>query len=308
MPEGPALYVRRISAKRHGAPKAFAKKCADHELGWIALAGLWQDVRNGRPTSKMINSIKTIHAYGDALEAEGVDVYVWGYPWQGREAQFVTAMLEAAAPFGRVLLDPELGANPSRQRMGVEKKRANKHATDLVRLFAEAPGHLKVLGLSTFGTGWRIGWFPLLAFTRALIQYFGGRCFIGGQTYTDDGVIDRSVGDMQAVIEKAGGSLILPYPVGGLVPLENGCEVVPNFGAYTWQAPSGKRGKKTRGAKAKPKTVAELRAHLYEFIDDDEPIDSLIGWAENFMNDALWEELARFANLMERGACCLPRT
>ena len=303
MPEGTALYVRHISRSRHGTPKAFAKKCSDHKLSWIAIAGLWQDEKNGKPTSKMINRVDTIYRYGDELEAKDIEVYVWGYPWMGREEQFVERMLECAK-WGRVLLDPELGANPSRKISGPQKARANEHAHQLVRLFGATV--LDELGLSTFGSGWRMGWFPLLAFTKALVKHFGGRCFIGGQTYTDDGVIDRSIADMQKVIEKAGGEVVDPlsnHPYGGV---SRGVEIVPNFGMYTWEL-DGKRGKRRKGAKAKSKTRLELREHLYEFINEDEPIDSVIGWAENFMTNASWDELARFADLMQRGACCLPR-
>ena len=69
---------------------------------------------------------------------------------------------------------------------------------------------------------------------------------------------------------------------------------------------TGKRGSRTKNAKAKKKTAEELRLHLFEFINEGEPIDAVIGWAENFMTDATWDELARFADLMRRGACDLP--
>ena len=298
MMHGLGLYVRRISRSRHGTPAEFAKKCADHGLRWIALGGLWQDEAGGKPTSKMINSIKTIHDYGRDLEARGVRVFVWGYPWLGREAAFVDRMLAAAAPFRRILLDPELGANPSRSSRGIGKERANIGAKRLVELFAESKG-LDVLGLSTFGSGWRMGWFPLEAYTRALVERFGGRCFIGGQTYTDDAVIDGSIAGFAKVIEKVGGVVMRPSISPGP---RWGVEIVPNFGTYTWQAPNGKRGKRVRGAKAKPKTVAELRAHLFEFVDEDEPVDAMIGWAENFLTAELWLELKRAARLLERGA------
>lgn len=302
MPKGTALYVRQIG-KSHGTPKQFAKKCADHKLGWVALAGCWQDVnKTGKPTSKMINSVDTILRYGVALEAAGVKVHVWGYPWQGREEQFVEQMFAAASPFGRVLLDPELGANPTRSTKGSGKKLANEHAEKLVRLFDEQDG-LVSLGLSTFGSGARMGWFPLSAFTKALVERFGGRSFIGGQTYTDDSVIDRSVSEFGKVIEKSGGIVRLPgktyFDFAGTTGPR--VAIVPNFGVYARdKLPGGK-------TKVRSKSVGELRAHLHEFIDDHEPIDALIGWAENFMKPELWVELARFVELMERGACSLPK-
>jgi hypothetical protein len=194
-----------------------------------------------------------------------------------------------------VLLDPELGSNPSRSSSAAGKKAADAHAEKLVRLFAETK-NLEWLGLSTFGSGWRMKWFPLLAFTKALAKEFGGHTFIGGQTYTDDGAIDMSIADMQKTIVKAGGVIANPA-LGGFRP-SDAVEVVPNFGLYKWNT-----GKRKAGSKAVRKTPEELRLHLYEFVNEKEPVDALIGWAENFADTKLWNELARFADVMARGAC-----
>lgn len=299
MPKGLALYVRRISRSRHGTPKAFAKKCADNGLRWMALGGLWQEKRaNGQVSSRMINGADTIKRYSDALEAKGVIPWVWGYPWLGHEARFAESMYKVAR---RVLIDPELGSNPTRSRKGAGKAKADAHAAFLIERLAGMDAFEEV-GLSTFGSGWRMGWFPLLAFTKALIKHYGGRTFIGGQTYTDDGTIDRSTADMQKAIRAAGGEVTRPGQA-----LLGDCEVVPNYGLYTWTK-DGKRGKRRPGARAVGKTPEELRSHLYEFIDEGEPIDAMIGWAENFVNKPkIWKELARFADMMERGACRLPK-
>ena len=303
MPTGTSLYLRGIRDSRHGTPKAFAKKCSDHKLSWIAIAAIWQQgTKNGRVSTKRMNKLDRVMRYRDALESQGIEVWVWGYPWQGEEEKFVEFMLQYDDSRGRVLLDPELGSNPMRSPKGVGKKRANAHAKRLIGLFAEAMYANAHLGLSTFGSGYRMGWFPLVAFTRALIKHFGGRTFIGGQTYTDDGRIDTSIADMEKCIVKADGRVQRP---GDEIGTQHDVEIVPNFGSYTWEL-NGKRGKRRKGAKAKPKTVQELRAHLFEFINEGEPIDSVIGWAENFMTRATWDELARFADLMQRGACRLP--
>lgn len=299
MSPGLALYVRRISKARHGTPRELARRCAGAGLGWVALGAVWQDLdETGRPTTKRINDADTIATYAAALEAEGVGVYVWGYPWQGCEEQFVAGMVEADGGRGRVLLDPELGANPDRASRGAGKAKANSHATALVTQLATALPSDAVLGLSSFGAGWRLQWFPLLAFTRAMVDRFGGRCFVGGQTYTDDGFIDTSMAEFSTAIEKAGGVISAPN---GDKPSGRGVALVPNFGTYTWESPSGQRGKRAKGARAKPKTAAELKAHLDEFIHEGSPVESLIGWAENFMTEPLWEELARFSATMKRG-------
>ena len=296
--EGVGLYVRHITGSRR--PRDIAKQFADHGLRWAALGVLWQEEHEGRVRSRFINKPDRLRSVAEALEEAGVRAWYWGYPWQGEEQHFVDVMTAAAAPTGgRVLMDPELGSNPTRSSSGLGKRKADLHAERLVELFAQNP-EIQALYLSTFGNGWRIGWFPLLAFTRALVKHFGGRAGIGGQTYTDNGRIDMSIADMQKVILKAGGVVARP----GDAPAPGQIEVVPNFGTYRWNTANEPR---TPGAKAIPKSPIELRAHLYEFVDEDEPVDALIGWAENFMNRALWDELARFADAMARGACRLPR-
>ena len=302
LPKGTSLYVRRIG-KRHGTPKQFAKKCKDHGLSWIALGGVWQERRHsGNVTSLYMNRPDVIARYGQALEAAGVEVSIWGYPWIDHEEKFVEQMMRAAVelPHQRILLDPELGSNPARKSKGPEKARANKHARKLVTLFDEHPDAPEWLGLSTFGNGWRIGWFPMHAFTKALVECYGGNTFIGGQTYTDNAVIDRSIGDMRKAIEKSGGIVQLPSEK----PKSAGCAIVPNFGTYTWTK-DGKRGRRRKGAKAVSKTQDELRMHLYEFVNEGEPIEAMIGWAENFVRKAQWNVLAEFADMLERGACVL---
>jgi len=300
MPKGTALYVRRID-KRHGSPQDFAKLCKSKGLKWIALGALWQDVsKAGKPTSKMMNSLDVLKRYGAALQRQGIEVYVWGYPWMGREEAFVARMCEAANAAGcaagcaHILLDPELGANPTRASSGAGKAAANAHADKLVSLFASAPDAPEVLGLSTYGSGWRLKWFPLLAFTRALVRDFGGRCFIGGQTYTvGEDLVDMSIADMVKVIGKAGGVV----QRADRFVHSNGCQVVPNFGTYARYTSGPKKGEVRR------KTGPELTEHLYGFVNEEEPVDALIGWAENFMSDATWDALHEFSKLMDRGVC-----
>lgn len=296
MPNGVALYVRRITQKRHGSPKQFATKCAKHCMGWMAIGGPWQEPHEGKTRTRMINQPKIIKQYADALEAEGIDAWVWGYPWQGEEERFVEKIAECGVR--KVLLDPELGANPTRSKHGAGKQLADAHARSLVRMLAQS-GHVDRCGLSTYGRALKIGWFPLLAYTEALAEAFPGKTFIGGQTYTDDRVIDTSIREMTQAIEIAGGTWDVFRPE----PNKPVIQVVPNFGMYSWDTPSGRR---TKGARARKKKPMELRGHLYEFVDDPFPIDAVIGWAENFASEDTWQVLEYFAINMQRGACVLP--
>lgn len=305
-PHGVALYLRRIQRRRHGSPADFASRCADHGLGWLAIAGPWHDHRG----TKRINDPKTVRRYADALAKKGIEPWVWGYPYQGTEDQFAREMRECAGDHRLGLLDPELGSNPTRSKRGRGKARANAHARYLVESMANE--HFRAVGLSTFGSGWRLQWFPLLAFVGALLEFFRGRTFIGGQTYTEDGRIDMSIADMLKAIETADPNALVAnedLDEVGVRDAKHGSdiEIVPNFGVYKWVAKDPRRRVSRKNRKAVAKTAEELRLHLHEFVDDGEPVDAVIGWAENFMTRASWREVARFADLLERGGCRLPR-
>lgn len=283
IPTGLALYVRRIDPARHGTPAQLAKKFADNGARWVAIGGPWHDA----DSRGLMNSPETCQRYADAFAAKGMLPFVWGYPWMGDEERFADQMDACAGPHNLGLLDPELGSNPIRAVSGPGKARADAHATKLVGLMAErfAPG---AVGLSTFGSGVRMKWFPTVAFVRALAEKFPRRSFVGGQTYTDDGAIDGSIGDFVALVERVGGGL-------------GNVAVVPNFGTYA------KAGKKADGStKYRPKTAAEMDAHFLEFIDEGEPVHGMIGWAENFMTPELWRSFAKMAERMARGATTLP--
>lgn len=284
-PTGLALYVSAIDASHHGTPKAFAKKLADAGASWVGFGGPWYEARDGSGiVNRRMNHPDRFKAYADACHAQGIDPYVWGYPWIGEEEHWADDMAETAGEYNLGIIDSELGANPRHIRKGAGKDRANASATRIVELLAErfAGG---CVGLSTFGAGAKMGWFPLDAFTAALAQHFPGRSFIGEQNYTDNGVIPGSLAGFEKVIEAHGGRKVV--------------ELVPNFGTYTWRQVIGKRH-------ARPKTADEFTAHFLEFVDDPVAIHAMIGWHERFMTADLWRIFSKMAERMHRGATRLP--
>lgn len=283
--DGLALYVRAIG-KRHGTPAEFAAKCADHGLRWMAIGGPVHSA-----SGRMINQPATVRRYADALARRGITPFVWGYPWQGSEERFIRELRACAGEHPFALLDPELGSNPARSKAAVHLRRAEQHARELVARAAEAG--FTVCGLSTYGTGARFGWFPLRAFIAAQVEYFRGRSFVGGQTYTEDARIDPSITDFYQAIRAAGFSAA-------------DIELVPNFGTYSWAPKDPTKRISTENRKAVAKTGPELLVHLDDFVDNPEPVDALIGWAENFVTAQQWPVLRRFAERMARGACRLP--
>lgn len=283
--DGLALYLRALSREQHGTPKQLAARLKRCGLSWAAIGVIWQ-FEGGK--TRILNKTETVQRYADALREVGIRPFVWGYPWQGREEEFAKAMQAADPSINDALLDPELGANPSRSTKAAAMKKAEIHASTLVRRMREEG--FTTCGFSTYGTVKNIRFFPFGAYLDALVTYFPGACFAGGQTYTDDSKIDMSMKDFLDAIERAGHR----------ASIEDGdIQLVPNFGLYSWKKVGGKR-------KARAKTPEELASHLFEFVDDDEPVDALIGWAENFLTVAQEPELARFARVLERGACALP--
>lgn len=283
MLKGTALYIRRYSKKRHGTPKQLAKKFADHGASWVAIGGPWHEKRGNKISTGVMNSPETCKKLCDAFYEKDVDPFIWGYPWQGTEEKFADQMDACAGEYNLGLLDPELGSNPQRASKGPGKRRADAHAEKVVKLMAErfAGG---IVGLSTYGSGVRMGFFPLYAFAKALAKHFPGAAFLGGQTYTNDASVDPSIADFLKAIEKCGGLDVL--------------QLVPNFGTYKRVTRGGKR-------RAVAKTGPELYSHFGEFIDEGEPVHAMIGWAENFMNAELWRVFARMSEQIDRGACSL---
>lgn len=281
-PEGLALYLRRYARRRHGTPRQLMKHHANHGAKWVAIGGLWQEGEDGSE-DRFINSPDRCRQLLDAAHDEGLEGYVWTYPWLGREEECADALVTCLGDHKRVLLDPELGSNPNRARRGPRKKRANKHAETLVeKIHERIPDG--VCGLSTFGSGVRLSWFPLYAFARTLARLYPGRTFLGGQTYTDDARVDPSIADFLRAINRFGGL--------------DKIKLVPNFGTYSWRdVPEGAK------RRARSKRPAEQAVHFMEFIDEGEPVEALIGWAENFMTSQLWREFAKMAARMEREAC-----
>jgi hypothetical protein len=277
---GLALYIRKIDRKER-TPKAFAQRLKAMGLKWVAIGGPWQQITNGKLSTGLMNSVETCREYSDACALEGLEPYIWGYPWLGGEPVFISRMLECSGDHKLLLLDPELGMNPERSSKKVSYQRSEASAHEIVTRLRT--GGAKRIGLSTYGTIPKVGsgepWFPLEAFIRA------GLDFIGGQVYTDDSRADISIAFFLGVLRKLGVDI----------------QLVPNFGTYSWRDP------KAKPRKARSKTPPELAHHLLEFVDEAEPVEALIGWAENFVTKAQEAELLKFSRLLAQGIFKLPQ-
>jgi hypothetical protein len=271
-----ALYVRSIKKSRHGTPKAFAKLCADNGLRWVALGGPWHDVRKVVPTEIWINRPSTIKRYADALSAAEVKPHVWGYPWHDRVEEFVRDMSRCTG--GSIvgwLLDPELGL-----------KRHPAAARELVRLCRERNPYLS-LGFTSYGLPHGHRTFPFDEFAEPGGFYPFKECDYGSpQLY-----------DMPKVRVRKG---MTDYAALGFDV------VVPSYGTYKWVKRDLSKPMNRKNRRAVPMPVAELDAHMQDFMVSEVPVRAMVGWAENFVGRPQWRVLAKWAELLQRGALALP--
>ena len=101
------VYIRGISIA-YGGSRAVAAKAKSAGLTFVPILVIWQDAGS----TKFINT-RQVEDYAEALHEVGVEPWIWGYPWVGKEQEFVDRIQWAKEICrGRlrgVLIDPELG-------------------------------------------------------------------------------------------------------------------------------------------------------------------------------------------------------
>lgn len=275
-PEGISLYGRSFNAARHGSPKQFAKKCADHGLKWFAIGGPWHEDVNGVNKDRWINKPNVVKGYADALADAGVTPHVWGYPWHDRVEKFIEWMEQcSSASVDGWLLDPELGLKtfPAEARL-------------LVRL-CRSSNPYRILGFSSFGLPKFHKTFPFDEFAEpGVFDPFVEVDYGSPQLYDTP---------QRSILEGMSDYAELGFDV-----------IVPSYGLYKWVKKDASKPLKGKNRKAVSMTKAELDRHLLYFLDSEVPVTAMIGWAENFATPGLWDILSRWAARLERGACSLP--
>jgi hypothetical protein len=129
--KGTGIYLRGLSEGSYGTPKQAAKKAKDNGISFVAILAAWQYpdktiMSNGRDPS-------LIQKYADAFFTAGIDVWLWGYPWAGREHEYVDRLAQVSESCKVIqgwLHDPELGYKWTVS----EKQKILKCATELKRL------------------------------------------------------------------------------------------------------------------------------------------------------------------------------
>jgi hypothetical protein len=174
MPNGVGIYIRQISQDKHGTPEAAATLAAGHGVRWVSIMTVWQEATATK--TKVCNKPDSSR-YADYVEAfvsAGIKVYLWGYPWQGKEARFAVEVDRAIARvpglIRGVMLDPEKGYKWY-DKQGERKARVS--ADHLITNTLDLLDESMTIGVTSFGQPKIHGNFPW----KNLVAGFGSPQF-----------------------------------------------------------------------------------------------------------------------------------
>lgn len=282
-PKGIGVYARWLQASTHDTPEQMARTLSAAGVSWVAFLACWQErtQRGGPVNTRGPRDLTELRRYAAACQAVGIDVWVWGFPWIGYEAQYFETIRKVIADVPGVLgvvHDPEVsykatGKQAPRGSRGqaealdavpeAEQSVTERRARVIVSLDAQmvADLGLRRSGITSYGmaTWHRVPW----------AAFASGGAWGSPQLYSvDDAQVDQG---LSAWREKG-------YPE--LVPS------VPLFG------PNGGR---------------KLDAHLSKFVNDGgEPeIKGFVFWSYQQANALEWKTIRRWAEYL-KGKSCVP--
>lgn len=280
-PTGIGFYARTLSEATHGTPKAMAAKLRDHGATWVAFLACWQDRSGPGKTFAQREPRRAVHdRYVEACAAAGLDVWLWGFPWLGRETEYLEAMRRHVTPAIRGFLhDPEVSYRDKRRpppkgsRGQADVLEGDDDATetrvvDCARALIHGDAALVAeLGLRPSGiTSYGVAQYHALPWA----QLSAGGAWGSPQLYT----VGPELVDAGLAGWKARGFDVL----------------LPSVGTYG----------ENSGAK--------LDAHLARFVDSgNEPtIDGFAVWSYQQTGGVEWKTLARWAEMLRAKACVAP--
>lgn len=151
LPRGKGIFVRSI--KHVGPVAAMLAQVETIGLRWLAFQAIWQY------ETKKSGIHKGFLPHAKALNAAGQQFWLWGYPWAGKEEEFVDVMLSAASATEArgIIVDAELPYN---------KKPAAAEAL-MGALMPKAHAAGLCVGFTSYGAPWNFPGFPWKAFSAA---------------------------------------------------------------------------------------------------------------------------------------------
>lgn len=151
-PVGKGVFIQTVGkATKSGTPEALAAFAGDLGLDWAMLLCLWQHDDRDRFYTNIVKA-------SDALNVQGVETWVWGWPHPDRIDIFVEEMATKAEETGAagIVLNVE---KPFYGKKGGKPKYANAASELMIKLRARV-GDLPI-GLSSYGARfWHISAFP----------------------------------------------------------------------------------------------------------------------------------------------------
>src|SRR5690242_20444282 len=91
VPSGVGVFTRALRESIVGTPEALAQRCKALGISFVPLMAGWQD-----PRGLTTPNDGALERYAEVLSMNGIDVWLWGYPWAGGEKEFVDAMFSRA--------------------------------------------------------------------------------------------------------------------------------------------------------------------------------------------------------------------
>lgn len=142
------IYIRGITKKYD--PYETAEKLAKHGVSFATIMVFWQEATAVK--SRLTNS-KKLAEWSKIFSEYGIETWIWGYPWCGREVSFVQrlewAKNECSGRLRGIILDPELGYQG--HKVGHVEARAG--ATRLINGVLNVMDESMNLGVTSFGAG-----------------------------------------------------------------------------------------------------------------------------------------------------------
>lgn len=146
-PQGLGIYIRAISRKYHNTPIQAARRANDHGISWVSIMAIWQSEEK----DKIINT--QMMDYVDAFREKEIDVWLWGYPWLGRETSFIARMNQIKdgnkGKIKGVILDPEVGYKYD--KVSCTRKRSETYAQRLSKFTLDSLNEGQFCGVTSYG-------------------------------------------------------------------------------------------------------------------------------------------------------------
>lgn len=277
-PSGIGVYARQLSRATHGTPDEMARKLADNHVSFVAFLACWQDVDGGKPRQQVPDPF-ALASYANACHRAGIKVWLWGFPWLGRETQFVDVMHSATRTLGGIvegwIFDPEVSYRDAHARTPPSQSRGQGEASTAYVATASASAaasgarrlmsleaasradlNLSTCGISSYGMSqWHaLPWHELSGGTWGSPQLY---------SVTPEQV-DAGIADWR----KNGFGTLLPS--------------VPAYG---------------------PNSGRMLDTYLGSFVDGNENVDGFLVWSFQQLDDLEWRTLAKWSDQLIRRAC-----